>query len=291
MKAVVVTGASTGIGEACVNILVKKDYLVFAAVRKETDATKIAAQHGAAIVPLIFDVTDTDAIAEAAKIVEARLAGDALAGLVNNAGIAVPGPLLHLPIEDFRRQIEVNLTGQLRVIQAFAPLLGAGAGRKGPPGRIVNMSSVAGRFAAPFMGAYNASKFGLEGLSDALRRELMVYGVDVILIEPGMIATPIWDKAEQSEFEGLGGTVYEAAGRRMLKWLVAQGREAPGPEVVARAVLRALTEARPPVRIPVVSNYFADYALRSLLPARLVDWLTARRLGLLKKNVRDSAEG
>lgn len=282
MKAVVVTGASTGIGAASVKLLAENGYLVFAAVRKDTDAAKIAAQHRAAVIPLLFDVTDAEAIAAGAEIVAARLEGETLAGLVNNAGIAVPGPLQHLSIEDFRRQIEVNLVGQLQVIQAFAPLLGAGAARRGPPGRIVNMSSVAGRFAAPFMGAYNASKFGLEGMSDSLRRELMVFGVDVILIEPGIIATPIWDKAEQAEFEGLGGTVYEAAGRRMQKWLVAQGREAPGPEVVAQAVLRALSESRPPVRIPVVRNYFADYALRSLLPARLIDWLTARKLGLLE---------
>lgn len=287
MKAVVVTGAATGIGAACVKLLAQNDYLVFAAVRKESDAATIAAQHGAAIVPLVFDVTDPGAIAAAAKTVEARLGSGVLAGLVNNAGIAVPGPLLHLPIEDFRRQIEVNLTGQLQVIQAFAPLLGAGAARMGPPGRIVNMSSVAGRFAAPFLGAYNASKFGLEGMSDALRRELMVYGVELILIEPGMIATPIWDKAEGTDLAMFAGTAYAAPGRRMLKWLVEEGRRSPGPEVVAQAVLRALTDRRPPVRIPVVRNRFTDYTLRGLLPARLVDWLVARRLGLLKEEEGD----
>ncbi|MGD9656634.1 MAG: SDR family NAD(P)-dependent oxidoreductase [Methylocystis sp.] len=284
MKAVVVTGASTGIGAACVKLLVENDFHVFAAVRKEADAARIAAQHGAAITPLLFDVTDAVAVASAARDVEARLAGEALAGLVNNAGVAVPGPLLHLPIEEFRRQIEVNLIGQLQVIQAFAPLLGAGEARRGPPGRIVNMSSVAGRFAAPFLGAYNASKFGLEGMSDALRRELMVYGVDVILIEPGMIATPIWDKAEETDLRLFEGTAYAAPGTRMLHWLIGEGRRAPGPEVVAQAVLGALTDRRSPVRIPVVRNRFADYALPSLLPARLVDWLTARRLGLLKED-------
>jgi len=282
MKAVVVTGASTGIGAACVNLLIKKGYLVFTAVRKEADAAKIAAQHGAAIVPLLFDVTDASAIADAAKIVEARLGGETLAGLVNNAGVAVPGPLLLLPIEDFRRQLEVNLVGQLRVIQAFAPLLGAGPERPGAPGRIVNMSSVAGRFATPFLGAYNASKFGLEGMSDALRRELMVYGVDVVLIEPGMIATPIWDKAEETNQAMFAHTAYAAPARRMLHWLVEAGRRAPGPEIVAEAVLRALTAPRPPVRMPVVHNRFS-YTLRGLLPSRLLDWLTARRLGLLPK--------
>jgi NAD(P)-dependent dehydrogenase (short-subunit alcohol dehydrogenase family) len=283
VRAVVVTGASTGIGAACVDLLVEKGFLVFASVRKESDAAALAARHGASVVPLPFDVTDAEAVAAAARNVEARLGGETLAGLVNNAGVAVPGPLLHLPIEDFQRQIDVNLVGQLRVIQAFAPLLGAGEQRRGAPGRIVNMSSVAGRFAAPFMGAYNASKFGLEGLSDALRRELMVYGVDVILIEPGMIATPIWDKAEETDLRLFEGTAYAAPGRRMLKWLVEVGRRSPGPEVVAKAVLRALTDDRPPVRIPVVRNRFTDYTLRGLLPARLVDWLAARRLGLLPK--------
>ncbi|MBG0799417.1 SDR family NAD(P)-dependent oxidoreductase [Methylocystis sp. L43] len=283
MRAVVVTGASTGIGAACVVLLVENGFLVFASVRKDSDAAALTARHGESVIPLLFDVTDSESIAAAAREVEARLEGETLAGLVNNAGVAVPGPLLHLPIDDFRRQIEVNLIGQLRIIQAFAPLLGAGAQRRGAPGRIVNMSSVAGRFAAPFLGAYATSKFGLEGMSDALRRELMVHGVDVVLVEPGMIATPIWDKAEETDLALFEGTAYAAPGRRMLKWLVEAGRRAPGPEVVARAVLRALTAPRPPLRIPVVRNRFTDYTLRSLLPARFVDRLTARRLGLLPK--------
>jgi len=283
MRAVVVTGASTGIGAACVDLLVEKGFLVFPSVRKESDAAELVARYGAAVAPLLFDVTDGEAILAAAREVEARLDGQTLAGLVNNAGVAVPGPLLHLPIDDFRRQLEINLIGQLRVVQAFAPLLGAGEERRGPPGRIVNMSSVAGRFAAPFLGAYNASKFGLEGMSDALRRELMVYGVDVVLIEPGMIATPIWDKAEETDLGMFAGTVYADPGRRMLNWLVEEGRQAPGPEVVARAALQAVTAPRPPVRIPVVKNRFTDYTLRSLLPTRLIDWLTARRLRLLPK--------
>jgi NAD(P)-dependent dehydrogenase (short-subunit alcohol dehydrogenase family) len=283
MKAVVVTGSSTGIGAACVSLLVEKGFLVFASVRKDSDAAALAARHGDSVIPLLFDVTDAESIAAAARDVETRLGDETLAGLVNNAGVAVPGPLLHLPIDDFRRQMDVNLIGQLRIIQAFAPLLGAGAQRRGAPGRIVNMSSVAGRFAAPFLGAYATSKFGLEGMSDALRRELMVYGVDVVLIEPGMIATPIWDKAEETDLAMFEGTTYAAPGRRMLKWLVEAGRRAPGPDIVARAVLRALTAPRPPIRIPVVRNRFTDYTLRSLLPARLVDWLTARRLGLLPK--------
>ncbi len=178
--------------------------------------------------------------------------------------------------------------------QAFAPLLGAREPQGGPPGRIVNMSSVAGRFATPFLGAYNASKFGLEGMSDALRRELMIYGIDVVVIEPGMIATPIWDKADAADFGPFDETVYGPAARRMQKWLVGEGRAAPGPDMVASAVLRALTAPRAPLRIPVMKSRFLGWTLPGLLPMRLIDWLTARRLGfteIRKKSLAASARG
>ena len=195
-RAVVITGASTGIGEACVRLLVERDFLVFGSVRTAADAERLKAQFGENYAPLFFDVTDGDAVARAAVAVEDRLQGGTLAGLVNNAGMAVAGPLLHVPVEELRRQLEVNVIGQIRVTQAFAPLLGARASQGEPPGRIVNMSSVAGRMVGPLMGPYSASKFALEAMSDALRRELAVYGIAVVVIEPGMIATPIWDKAE-----------------------------------------------------------------------------------------------
>jgi NAD(P)-dependent dehydrogenase (short-subunit alcohol dehydrogenase family) len=284
-RAVVVTGAATGIGAACVETLVENGFFVFGSVRKAEDGARLQARFCADFAPLFFDVTDGEAIARAAQEVEARLGGATLAGLVNNAGIAVPGPLLHLPIADFRRQIEVNLIGQLQVTQAFAPLLGAREPQGGPPGRIVNMSSVAGRFATPFLGAYNASKFALEGMSDALRRELTLYGIDLILIEPGMIATPIWDKADGADFSDFDKTIFGPAARRVQKWAVEGGRAAPGPQLVAAAVLRALDAPRPPARIPVVTNRLLGYTLPGLLPARLVDWLTARRLGFLE--IRD----
>lgn len=276
--AVVVTGAATGIGAATAAALVGAGYFVFGSVRRKEDAERLQVTLGQDFAPLLFDVTDAAAIARAAQQVADKLDGGALAGLVNNAGVAVPGPLLYLPIDEFRRQIEVNLIGQLQVVQAFAPLLGAGADRRGPPGRIVNMSSVAGRFASPFLGAYAASKFALEGFSDSLRRELMLFGVDVVVIEPGMIRTPIWDKAEQADFAPFDATPYGPATRRMRKWAVEQGRAAPPADVVAKAVLRALTERRPPARIPVVKRRFLEFTLPRLLPARLADWLIARRL-------------
>src|SRR5438477_8562922 len=195
-RSVVVTGASTGIGWACVKVLIASGFHVFGSVRKQADAERLAKEFGNSFTPLIFDVTDEAAVAVGAKQVETALAGATLFGLVNNAGIAVPGPLLYLKVDDFKNQMAVNLTGQLIVTQAFAPLLGADRERTGAPGRIVMISSVGGKNALPFVGPYAASKFALEGLSESLRRELMVFGIDVIVVAPGAVATPIWDKSD-----------------------------------------------------------------------------------------------
>jgi len=282
-KSVVVTGVSTGIGYAVTETLTARGFHVFGGVRTDADRERLQARFGAAsFTPLRFDVTDAAAVAEAARETERRLDGVTLAGLVNNAGAAFPAPLLYQPIEEVRHQLEVNVVGQLAVIQAFAPLLGASetTGR-GPPGRIVNMSSVAGTVAMPYLGAYAASKHALEGLSDALRRELIVFGVDVVVIEPGVIATPIWDKAEHADFGRYDATVFGPSARRLQKWAIEKGRFAPPPERVSAAVLRALTEPRPPARIRVVPNYLLDWILPRLLPARLLDRLIAKRMGLL----------
>ncbi|CCJ06880.1 SDR family oxidoreductase [Methylocystis sp. SC2] len=278
-RAVVITGASTGIGEACVRLLVEKDFLVFGSVRTAADAERLKAQFGENYAPLRFDVTDGDEVARAAVAVEEQLQGATLVGLVNNAGMAVAGPLLHVPIEELRRQLEVNVIGQMRVTQAFAPLLGARASQGAPPGRIVNMSSVAGRMVGPLMGPYSASKFALEAMSDALRRELAVYGIAVVVIEPGIIATPIWDKAESAAFDAFDRTIYGPAARRVQKWAVDQGRTAVGPERVAEAVHRALVGSRPPLRILVLGGSAFHYYAQLLIPPRLMDWLMARYFG------------
>ena len=174
MKAIVVTGVSTGIGHAAVKVLLDKGFRVFGSVRKQADADRLSAEFGEAFSPLIFDVTDEAAINEAADCVRGALGGQTLGGLVNNAGIAVPGPLTELATDEFRQQLEVNLVGPFMVTKAFAPLLGADQTLAGSPGRIVNISSVAGVRAMPFVGPYAASKFGLEGYSEALRREMLL---------------------------------------------------------------------------------------------------------------------
>jgi NADP-dependent 3-hydroxy acid dehydrogenase YdfG len=165
MRGVVITGTSTGIGWGAAKVLIANGFRVFGSVRKRADADRLKAEFGQSYVPLLFDVTDAGAVKAAAAEVRATLAGETLAGLVNNAGVAVAGPLLELPVEEFRRQIEINLVGVVIVTQAFAPLLGTDRGLKGNPGRIVNIGSVGGRIGNPFLAPYVASKFTLEGLS------------------------------------------------------------------------------------------------------------------------------
>lgn len=274
MKSVVVTGVSTGIGHATADVLVKKGFRVFGSVRSEEDAARLKKMLGAHFVPLLFDVTDAAAVGEAAAKVRAALAGQTLYGLVNNAGIAVPGPLLHVRIEDFRHQLEVNLTGQLIVIQAFTPLL------DGPePGRIVIMSSVGGKNAAPFVGPYSTSKFGLEGMAEALRRELIVYGIDVVVIAPGAIATPIWEKANAHDMAAFAATRYaEPLGITKQK-MIELGRKGLKPEKIGEAIWRALTVLHPKTRYTITPDPVMHYGLR-FLPKRWADRLYARMLGL-----------
>jgi NAD(P)-dependent dehydrogenase (short-subunit alcohol dehydrogenase family) len=279
MKSVVVTGASTGIGWGCVKVLIAGGFRVFGSVRKAADAERLAREFGANFTPLLFDVTDEAAVAAGARQVETALGGETLFGLVNNAGIAVPGPLLYLKIEDFRHQIEVNLTGQLIVTQAMAPLLGADRARKGAPGRIVMISSVGGRNASPFVGPYNASKFGLEGLSEALRRELILFGIDVIIVAPGAVKTPIWDKAEAIDVSPYANTPFAPALDKVRDYMIANGKKGFPPEKLGETVKTALTAPKPRTRYTVTPEPLQELAVHTL-PKRMVDNLIARRLGL-----------
>jgi NAD(P)-dependent dehydrogenase (short-subunit alcohol dehydrogenase family) len=283
MQSVVVTGVSTGIGLGITKILVERGIHVFGSVRKPTDAKKLTDTFGERVTPLLFDVVDQSAVRAAADQVRVRLAGTTLLGLVNNAGIALGGPLLHQPVAEFRTQLEVNLIGPLIVTQAFAPLLGADRTLRGQPGRIINMSSVGGKVGAPFIGAYVTSKHGLEGFSESLRRELMLYGIDVIIIGPGAVATPIWDKAEASDAARYDATDYGTALRRFQKFFIEDGRRGLPPERVGEAVYLALTTAKPKVRYAVVPRLLNDWLLPTRLPRRLLDTIFSRNLGLKRK--------
>ena len=279
MKSVVVTGSSTGIGWGIAKVLIGKGFRVFGSVRKAEDGERLRKEFGPNFVPLYFDVTDAAAVAKGADQVAAALGGAMLSGLVNNAGIAVAGPLLYVKIDEFRHQIEVNLTGQLIVTQAFAPLLGADRSRKGEPGRIVMISSVGGKNASPFVGPYNASKFALEGLSESLRRELMLFGIDVIIVAPGSVATPIWDKAEKLDLAQYDNTPYMKPLATVKDFMLGLGRKGYPPEKLGEAVYTALTVAKPKTRYQVSPQPVLDF-LQVALPKRLVDRVVARQVGL-----------
>ena len=283
MQSVVVTGVSTGIGWAAAKILVERGFRVFGSVRKPADAERLQQEFGTAFVPLLFDVTDEAAVRAAANSVREQLRGETLFGLVNNAGVAIPAPLLHQPIADFRKQVEINLVAQLLVSQAFLPLLGTDRSLKGKPGRIVNISSSSGKNGSPFVGAYSASKHALEGFSESLRRELMLYGIDVIIVGPGPIKTPIWDKAGEIDLAQYQETEYVEAMQRFQKYAIDSGRNGYPPEKVAQVVLRALTAARPRVRYAVVPGNPLVKFLQGWLPKRLLDEIIARGLGLKPK--------
>jgi NAD(P)-dependent dehydrogenase (short-subunit alcohol dehydrogenase family) len=282
MKSVVVTGASTGIGWGCAKVLTASGFRVFGSVRKQADAERLAQELGANFTPLIFDVTDEAAVAAAAKQVDVALRGETLFGLVNNAGIAVPGPLLYQKIEDFKQQIAVNLTGHLIVTQAFAPLLGADRARKGAPGRIVMISSVGGKNASPFLGAYNASKFALEGMSESLRRELIPFGVDVIVVAPGTVATSMWDRPHAINLAAFTDTPYATALAKLKVHMITNGRRGLPPEQLGQTVKTALTAARPKARYTVTPDPI-ETLVANALPRRVVDTIIAGRLGLQKR--------
>lgn len=283
MKSVVVTGVSTGIGRATAQVLTRKGFHVFGSLRKPADMDALRTDLGQNFTPFLFDVTDEESVSRAAQIVREQLGGHTLAGLVNNAGIALAGPLLHQPMEEVRQQMEVNVIGPLTVTRKFASLLGTDRSLQGDPGRIVNIGSASGRIGAPFVGAYAASKHALEGLSESLRRELLLYGIDVILIGPGPVVTPMWDKAEASDVTAYAKTDYSQVLPIFRDYAIQHGRRGFPPERVANVVWKALTVKNPRVRYAVVPQRFLNWTLPMALPRRFVDKLIGRRLGLLRK--------
>lgn len=281
-QSVVITGASTGIGWATAKVLLDQGFRVFGTVRKQSDADRLSAEFGKDFMPLLADVTDEAAVRQAAAQVGKMLGGERLAGLVNNAGIVVGGPLLHLDADEMRRQMEVNLVGPFVVTKAFAPLLGSDPARTGKPGRIVQISSVVGKMGVPFVGAYSASKFALEGMSESLRRELLLYGIDVIVVGPGAVVTPIWEKAEAEDFSRFDVTDYGPIIQRFLAFFAEEGKKGLAPEEIGRAIYKALTVSKPKVRYAVVPQRFKNWTMPMLLPKRVVDRLVGKQFGLLK---------
>ena len=276
-RAVVVTGASTGIGRATVLELVGAGFQVFGTVRREADAESLRQQFPELVTPLIMDLLDEDSVRAAGEVVNA--AGP-LFGLVNNAGAALPGPLEIIPIEVFRRQIEINLTAQLLVTQVMLPALHRSADQVGDA-RIIMIGSISGRLSGPMLGGYGAAKHGLAGLSSSLLAELAPFKINVLLIEPGAIATPIWDRGRaaadqvQSQNPDINARYSDQiqAAAKMANRLAGSGLDA---SVAATVILEALQDDNPPPRQVVGRGAKVIAALARLLPYRVLYSLTAR---------------
>jgi NAD(P)-dependent dehydrogenase (short-subunit alcohol dehydrogenase family) len=283
-KDVVVTGVSTGIGRGTTKVLVSKGFRVFGSVRKQADADRLQREFGNGFVPLIMDITDADAVHQAAQKVGSMIGDRNLVGLVNNAGIVVSGPLLYLRPSEYRRQLEANMISPLVVIQAFAPFLGTDKKRQGPAGRIVNISSTGAKVAIPLIGGYSSSKAGLEGMSDALRQELILFGIDVVIIEPGTVNTAMYDKGEKEDLSEFKPTEYWEAVQNFQKYIVTEARtNGLPPERLGEAVHVALTTAKPKARYAVVPQHFKNWTLPRLLPTRMLDAYLAKQMKLTKR--------
>ena len=284
LRSCLITGASTGIGEACALRLDAAGWRVFAGVRRNEDAARLTSQLSERSQAVMIDVTDATTIARAVGVIAAAIGDEGLAGLVNNAGIAVSGPLEFLPLEEFRRQLDVNVSGQLAVTQACLSLLRRGRGR------VVFMGSIAGRVALPMLGPYSASKHALEALADALRLELQPWDMHVSIVEPGSIATPIWKKGDEaatraaSRFPPAAEQLYSGAFQAIRRAAADAARRGIPPENVAIVVEHALTAASPRTRYLVGRDAKLRARLRTLVPDRLRDRLISRALGLPARN-------
>lgn len=283
-RSLLVTGASTGIGEACARHMAGKGWTVFAGVRSQKDADALKQGAVGDLRPIILDVTKPEQVQAAVSMVGAALGNRRLAGLLNNAGIAKMGPLAIQPLEDFEAHFAVNVFGLLRVTQAFVPLLGADPARQGPPGRIVTITSVGGKIAAPFLGAYTATKHANEAMTDTLRRELAIYGIDAIAVGPGSVRTPIWDKAEKDNEGGLyAGSDWEKPLEIFEETMLKGGKSGLPPEKIAEVVEDALSSPKPKARYAPVPDKLTNFTIASRLPKRWLDKIFIKRFGLQKK--------
>ncbi|HET7589111.1 MAG TPA: SDR family oxidoreductase [Solirubrobacterales bacterium] len=277
MRSVLVTGASTGIGRATALRLDGSGWKVFAGVRREEDAEALRREASERLAPVILDVTDPGQIAAAAERV-GRESDGGLNGLVNNAGVAIPGPLETVPLEDLRHQLEVNLVAYVAVTQATLEQI------RRAEGRVVFLSSIGGRIAFPFGGPYHASKFATEAIGDVFRQELRPWGLRVSIVEPGSIDTPIWERGQRKaeEIEARSprmNQLYGAAIEKFHKVIEDTAERGIPPEKVAKAIAHALESPRPKSRYLVGLDAKLQARLKPLIPTPVFDRIVARSLG------------
>lgn len=272
---VLITGVSTGIGLDATRYLIERGYHVLGSVRKMADAERVQKEFPAHFTPLLFDVTDATAIAVAIEQVSKQVGTRGLAALVNNSGISGTAPLMHVPMDEVRQMFEVNVFGLLQVTQAFLPLLGAKKNCPHAPGRVINISSISGGLVFPFVGTYGATKHAVEALTDGLRRELGIFGIQVVGIEPGNIRTPIWEKSNDAN-NRFAATAYAPTLEKLPEIILEMGRKGDPVETVSRAIHHAISAPRPKTRYPLTFLW----RLSRVLGDRALDRLTRQAMGI-----------
>tara|TARA_A100001015_G_scaffold79582_1_gene88297 strand:+ start:379 stop:1230 length:852 start_codon:yes stop_codon:yes gene_type:complete len=283
MKSIVITGTSTGIGYASSKLFIENGYQVFGSVRNEADADKVSNELGSNFVPLIFDVTDEAAVKNSVKIVEDQIGEQKLSGLINNAGLGVMGTIQSLSAEQFKYQFDVNVLGVFHCCQAYLDLLGADKNRNGDPGKIINISSISGEIGMPFMSAYNMSKFGLEGFSEGIRRELLMYGIDVVVIAPGPVKTPIWKKINQKdEVQRYDNSDFRESVSRAMKMTEKMEQAGCEPSVIAERALSIIENTKNKTRYRIDPTRMQNILLQ-LFPKRVADRMIAKRMKIINK--------
>lgn len=276
-KSILITGVSSGIGHGTLSYFVKKGFHVYGSVRNSKDANKLKKIFRENFTPLIFDVTKEAQVKKAASIVKKDLKNSNLLALVNNAGVAISGPVLLQKVKDFEKQININLNGAFRVLKFFAPLCGAEQNNNSKKGVIFNISSISGKIGMPGVGAYTASKFGLEGLSHSLRRELIRYGVDVVIIGPGPIKSEIFDKIDKKFLETLKKSDYAKVAKNIPKRMKNAKKIAFPPEEVGKLIFNALHDPNRKTRYTITPNKLMYWTLPMLITDRMLDKMVTKR--------------
>lgn len=267
-KFILITGTSSGIGYGAAREMISRGYSVFGSVRTKADADRVQQELGEKFIPLVFDVTDDAAITKAVDEVKLKLNGEGLGGLINNSGISITGPIEHLRIEEVIKNFDVNVFGIFRVTKAFLPLLGTQKNHPNHPGRILNISSVAGKLAPPFMAPYVGTKHAVEGISHCMRRELLPYGIDVVTVGPGPIQTSIWEKGSLAEFQT---TQYFPALLKYFSYFKKTGVRGMPLEECSRQIAEIFETPKPKVRYAIVQKKFKNWTLPRLMSDKHID--------------------
>ena len=264
MENILITGASTGIGYSLCKIYLENNCRVFGSVRSEKDAKRLSEEFGELFFPLTFDVTDHKAIEASVDQVKGVIMDEGLSCLINNAGIAVGGPVMHTPLEDYQKQFDVNFFGAIAVTKAYLPLLGAVDNYKNKAGKILNISSISGEVAFPFLSPYSASKFALNAFGDSLRREMLIYGIDVINIEPGPIKTPIWNKGKGAPDE-VKKSVFGPALQKFLEQMKVSEEQGMEADDLANEIYKVYTRKKAKTRYVFMNKKFTNFTIPKYL--------------------------